>query len=96
MSKVYLHSLEKGESQAVTDEWFASGSPAFSGDGVPVFVSSRDFKPTYSATEWNHVYLDMARIYFVTLAKDTLNLFRRQRRDTAKEERRRRSQRRTR
>ena len=26
---------------------------------------------SYSATEWNHAYVDMARIYFVTLAKDT-------------------------
>ncbi|MGE5741158.1 MAG: PDZ domain-containing protein, partial [Candidatus Aminicenantes bacterium RBG_16_66_30] len=33
------------------------------------------FNPVYSATEWNHAYLAMSRVYFVTLAKDTKSPF---------------------
>lgn len=77
MERVYLHSVEKGTNHAVTDEWYESGRPAFSADGKHLFfVSNRDFKPIFSATEWNHAYQDMARIYFVSLAKETPNPFR--------------------
>jgi tricorn protease len=77
MSRVYLFALEPGKTFAVTDGWYASSHPAFSGDGKYLFfVSSRDFAPIYSQTEWNHAYRDMARIYFVTLAKDTPSPFR--------------------
>ncbi|MBN9120517.1 MAG: PD40 domain-containing protein [Planctomycetes bacterium] len=72
MPKVHLYSLESGKSTEVTDGWYSSGSPAFSADGKYLFfVSARDFNPIYSATEWNHAYRDMARVYFVTLAKST-------------------------
>ena len=58
----------------VTDGWYDAGNPAFSADGKYLFfVSARDFNPIYSQTEWNHAYRDMARIYFVTLAKATPN-----------------------
>jgi tricorn protease len=76
MSKVYLYSLDQAKSWEVTDGWFASGQPAFSSDGKYLFfVSNRDFNPIFSATEWNHAYGDMARIFFVTLAKETANPF---------------------
>lgn len=52
------------------------GGPEFSSDGkLPFFVSDRTFNPTYSQVEWNHIYSDMARIYFVTLAQDTKSPF---------------------
>ena len=35
------------------------------------FASARDFKPTFGAEEFANVYLDIERIYLVTLAKDT-------------------------
>lgn len=74
LEKVYLYSLETGKTTAVTDGWYAAASPAFSADGKYLFfVSDRDFNPQYSATEWNHAYRDMSRIYFVTLAKATPN-----------------------
>ena len=74
LNKVHLYSLETGKTAEVTDGWYASGSPAFSGDGKYLFfVSARDFNPIYSATEWNHAYRDMSRVYFVTLAKGTPN-----------------------
>jgi tricorn protease len=77
MSIVYLYSLEQDKSFAVTDSWFDSFAPEFSGDGKYLFfVSERDFNPIYSATEWNHAYADMERIYFVTLAKETPSPFR--------------------
>ncbi len=61
---------------AVTDGWYNSGGPSFSTDGKYLFfVSDRDFNPVYSATEWNHAYLAMSRVYFVTLAKDTKSPF---------------------
>ncbi len=76
MNKVWLYSLPQKKSFEVTDGWYASSQPAFSSDGKYLFfVSDRDFNPTYSATEWNHSYQDMARIYFVTLAKETENPF---------------------
>lgn len=72
MPKVWLYSLEQDKHYAVTDGRYDSQRPAFSGDGKYLFfVSERDFKPIYSETEWNHAYADMARIYLVTLTKDT-------------------------
>jgi tricorn protease len=72
MQKVYLHSLEQGKSFTVTTGWHDSMRPAFSGDGKYLFfVSDRDFAPIFGDTEWNHVYVDMERIYLVTLSKDT-------------------------
>jgi tricorn protease len=74
LNKVYLYSLESGKSTAVTDGWYTAGSPTFSTDGKYLFfVSARDFNPTYGNTEFNHIYRDMSRLYFVTLAKGTPN-----------------------
>jgi tricorn protease len=76
VTKVWVYSLETGEKQAVTDNWYDCGGATFSDDGKYLFfVSNRDFNPTYSNTEWNHAYTDMAGIYFVTLQKDTENPF---------------------
>jgi len=72
MTTLHLYSVDKRESYLVTEGWFSSYGPAFSSDGKFLFfVSDRSFNPTYSQTEWNHAYLDMAKIYFVTLAKET-------------------------
>jgi tricorn protease len=76
MARVYLYSVKAGKRYPVTSGWYESGSPAFSGDGKYLFfVSNRDFNPVFSRTEWNHAYQDMARIYFVTLSKDTPSPF---------------------
>jgi tricorn protease len=77
MDRVSLFSLEQGKTYSVTEGWYTSTHPAFSGDGKYLFfVSKRDFHPIYSETEWNHAYRDMARIYLVTLDKSTLSPFR--------------------
>jgi tricorn protease len=76
MTKLYLYSLDSKQTVAVTDGWYSSTGPAFSSDGKYLFfVSNRSFSPTYSQTEWNHAYLDMAKIYLITLAKDTRSPF---------------------
>jgi tricorn protease len=76
MAKIYLYNLAKNETHEVTDGWYSSSGPHFSRDGNYLFfTSNRDFNPTYSATEWNHAYQDMSRIYFVTLRKDVPSPF---------------------
>lgn len=76
MTTLYIYSLESKKSTAVTEGWYDSGDPAFSADGKFLFfVSSRDFNPIYSWTEWNHAYQDMARIYFLTLSKEVESPF---------------------
>ncbi len=69
---IQIYSLASKGKTAATDGWFGVSSPEFSSDGkLLFFVSERTFNPTYGQTEWNHVYNDMANIYFVTLGKDT-------------------------
>jgi len=76
MGKIYLYSLEYKKSFAVTDSWYDSGSPTFSEDGKYLyFVSDRNFSPVYSSTEWNHAYVDMSKLYLITLAKDIKSPF---------------------
>jgi tricorn protease len=76
MTTVYLYSLGAKQTSPVTDGWFSSTSPSFSSDGKYLFfVSNRTLNPTYSQTEWNHSYSDMAKVYLVTLAKDTKSPF---------------------
>jgi tricorn protease len=76
MTKVYLYSLDTQKTHEVTDGWYSSHSPTFSSDGkYLIFISDRDFTPTYSRVEWNYAYLSMARIYLITLAADTKSPF---------------------
>ena len=76
MTTVNLYSVEKKESYPVTDGWYASYSPAFSSDGKFLFfISDRSFSPTLGQTELDHVYNDMAKIYLVTLSKETKSPF---------------------
>jgi tricorn protease len=64
--------LSSKKTTPVTDEWYGSGRVSFSDDGKYLMLSSsRDFKPTFGDQEFANVYVDMQRIYFVTLSKDT-------------------------
>ncbi|MDR1372149.1 MAG: PDZ domain-containing protein [Dysgonamonadaceae bacterium] len=75
-SVVKIYSTENGENKIVTDEWFDASNGVFSRDGKYLFFSSeRTFSPTYGATEWNHVYNNMSKLYFVTLKKTTPSPF---------------------
>lgn len=72
MSIVYAYNLQTGKEIAVTEKWYNAGSPIFSKDGkYIVYTADRDFTPTYSQTEWNHSYNNMAGIYVTMLTKDT-------------------------
>ena len=76
MTKIYIYSLESKTTNEVTDGWFSSSQPVFSTDGKYLFFASeRSFNPVSSNTEFNYSYFDMARIYFVTLAKETKSPF---------------------
>lgn len=75
-TKIRLYNLETKNKHELTDSWYSSSNPGFSSDGkYIVFTSARDFNPVYSNTEWNHAYVNMSRIYLITLAKDTPNPF---------------------
>lgn len=76
MTRIWIYNTATDEKNAVTDSWYDSDRPVFSTDGKYLFfTSSRDFNPEYSWVEWNHVYNDMLKVYFVTLRKDVENPF---------------------
>ncbi len=69
--KVYLSPAGSPKPVAVTDDWYSAGRVRFSDDGKYLLLSSsRDFKPTFGEQEFEALYLDMQRVYLVTLAKD--------------------------
>jgi tricorn protease len=73
---IYIYSLETKEKKICTDEWFDSYNSSFSTDGkYLLFTSARNFSPTYSSTEWNHVYNNMNKLYIVPLKKSTPSPF---------------------
>jgi len=55
-------------------KWIAS-TGQYDGNIEVYFVSDRSFNPMLSQTELDHSYSDMAKIYFVTLAKETKSPF---------------------
>ena len=76
LDKIYLYNLTTKETFEVTDSWYSSYYPCFSRDGKYLFfVSDRDFNPVYSRTEWNHAYLEMSRLYLVTLNREVRSPF---------------------
>jgi tricorn protease len=75
-SKIVVYNLKTKQINDITDNWYESGSPIFSDDGkYIIFISERDFNPTYSNTEWNHSYSKMQRIYMAILSKETPSPF---------------------
>ncbi|MDR1121999.1 MAG: PDZ domain-containing protein [Dysgonamonadaceae bacterium] len=75
-SVIVIYDVSSKKKEEVTDDWFSSRAPFFSNDGKYLtFISPRDFHPTYSSTEWNHVYNDMDKIYIVPLSKKTPSPF---------------------
>jgi tricorn protease len=76
LSQVMLYGVADKQTLTVTDNGYESSAPNFSEDGKwLLFASARDYRPIYSDIEWNHAYLDMERVYLVSLAKDTLSPF---------------------
>ncbi len=76
MANVYVYSSDENKSYKISDGWFGNSEATFSEDGKFIyFVSQRFFNPTYSQTEWNHIYQDMSKLYLIALAKDTKSPF---------------------
>ena len=72
LSKVWLYSLASGKKLEVTDGWYEASSPSFSDDGKFLLLASgRDFRPTMSDIELEHVYRNLERVYLVALARET-------------------------
>ncbi|HEY2125009.1 MAG TPA: S41 family peptidase, partial [Chthoniobacterales bacterium] len=72
LSRIMLYSVAAKQQFPVTDDWYGSGNCVFSDDGKYLLLSSaRDFKPTFGEEEFENVYIDMQRVYLVTLAKET-------------------------
>ena len=71
MDNIIIYDRNSKEKHQMTDGWYNVSSPNFSKDGkYLVFVSARTFNPTYSSTEWNHVYNNMNKIYILPLTQD--------------------------
>ncbi|MBN2761556.1 MAG: PD40 domain-containing protein, partial [Bacteroidales bacterium] len=76
MSKIILYNTSTKTKTEITEGWYESNNPVFSNDGkYLLFTSARSFSPTYSHTEWNHAYINMNKIYLVTLSKETKSPF---------------------
>jgi tricorn protease len=76
MQDIFIYSLESKKNIGVTDGWYDSENPVFSNDGKYLFiVSERNFSPKFGQTEFNQIYQDMAKIFAITLAKDTKSPF---------------------
>ncbi len=75
-NRVYLYSLDSGESFPATSGVYYATRPAFSDDGKFLLVlRARDFRPIYSWTEWNHAYVDMMKIDMIALNKEVHSPF---------------------
>ncbi|MFN4880996.1 MAG: PDZ domain-containing protein [Bacteroidota bacterium] len=73
---IYLFNLSSQQKIEATDGWFDSYNPVFSSDGKYLFfVSLRDYNPTFSNTDFQISYSDMARPYLIVLSKSTANPF---------------------
>jgi tricorn protease len=72
--RLHLYEIATQKSLPITEEWYDASNPSFSSDGNYLFfVSSRDYSPTYSWTEWNHAYYDMHNVFAILLNKDANN-----------------------
>jgi tricorn protease len=72
LTKVWIYGLDGARKFEVTDGWYEANAATFSDDGkFLVMASGRDFKPTVSDIELEHVYANTERVYLVALAKDT-------------------------
>jgi len=73
-NRVMLYSVASAARTDVTGYWYTSYQPVFSADGkYLLFVSNRDFNPTYSNIELDAAFMNMARIYLLPLSNTTEN-----------------------
>lgn len=68
-SRVELYSVADSRLTPVTDPMYNASSPNFSDDGrFLLFASERDFAPLYSDIEWDHVFVNLERVYLLPLS----------------------------
>ncbi len=73
---VSIYNLANKKITPVTSEFFQSYNPIFSQDGNYLyFVSDRTYNPSIGNFEWNFQFNNMAKIYGVTLKKETESPF---------------------
>lgn len=76
VNNIIVYNLADKQKHLISDGWYEVSNPNFSKDGkYLVFASDRTFNPTYSQTEWNHAYNNMAKVYLLPLAVDAKNPF---------------------
>jgi tricorn protease len=73
---IAVYSLDQKKTTMLGDGMTADSHPVFSADGKALlFLSNRDYKPTFSDFEFNYVYTDAGRVYVATLTPDAPALF---------------------
>jgi tricorn protease len=73
---IALYSLDTKKVQPLGDGFTPDSEPVFSHDGKYLFfLSSRDYKPTFSDYEFNFVYDNATRVYAVSLNDSVPALF---------------------
>jgi len=71
MSVVMVYDTRDKKKIQITDTWYSSGSSNFSKEGKHLlFTSNRSFSPTHGATEFNHVYTNMTKVYILPITND--------------------------
>lgn len=71
MYQLYVYSLESKSINCISNGLFHDFNPVFTNDGERIiFISMRNFAPTYCDIEWEMVYKNVAGIYSLTLKKD--------------------------
>src|SRR5206468_10354740 len=76
LNSVYIWSSEDGKNYRVTPTMFNSYSPAWDPSGNYLyFLSSREFAPQISNSEFNYATNRMVQIYALALRKDVKNPF---------------------
>ena len=73
---IYLYDVEKQASHLISDPLFDGSSPVFSSDKqYLLYISRRNFTPSYSNLEWSFANFNMNKIYLVPLTKSTPSPF---------------------
>ena len=76
MTTLYLYSLDSKKTTPLSDGFQHCYGATFSDDGdFLYYIADRAFEPTYSWTEWNTSYQDMAKLYVVMLEEGTKSPF---------------------
>ncbi|MBS1746540.1 MAG: PD40 domain-containing protein [Bacteroidetes bacterium] len=74
MQRILLYNVAAATHTEVTGYWYVSYQPVFSKDGkYLLFVSARDFNPTFSNIELDAAFINMNRVYLIPLSNKTEN-----------------------